>query len=128
MQEHGHNRIRGSVAVDFDDNLCTITADNQPGLDIFHIAGIIDARAQSLLDNLHCQVESLRARIDFAGVKRINSMGVALLLRSFKRIRDEKHAEIRLSNLNEVNTMLFRITGVFLLATPEDDQPRAYLH
>jgi anti-anti-sigma regulatory factor len=72
-------------------------------------------------------MESLKVRIDFAGVKRINSMGIALLLRSFKRIRDEKHAEIQLSNLNDVNTMLFRITGIFLLATPEENPPKAYL-
>jgi anti-anti-sigma regulatory factor len=127
MQEVSHNNIGDPMASDMDNDSCTITADNQPGIDIFHIAGIIDSRAQWLLDNLHCRVESLKTRIDFAGVKRINSMGVALLLRSFKRIRDEKHAEIRLSNLNEVNTMLFRITGIFLLATPEDDSAKVYL-
>jgi anti-anti-sigma regulatory factor len=127
MQEDSHNNMGGPMASDIGEDSCKITADNQPGLDIFHIAGIIDSRAQWLLDNLHDRVESFKVRFDFAGVKRINSMGIALLLRSFKKIRDEKHAEIRLSNLNEVNTMLFRITGIFLLATPENDPPKAYL-
>jgi hypothetical protein len=47
-------------------------------------------------------------------------MGVALLLRCFKKLKDEKQTEIRLANLNQVNTMLFRITGLFLLATPDE--------
>jgi anti-anti-sigma regulatory factor len=127
MQGNSHNNIGRPMASDTGEDSCAITFDNQQDLDIFQIIGIIDSRAQGLLDNLHCRVESLKVRIDFAGVKRVNSMGVALLLRSLKRIRDEKHAEIRLSNLNEVNTMLFRITGIFLLATPEDDPPRTYL-
>jgi anti-anti-sigma regulatory factor len=127
MHEDIPNSIHGSNESDTYADSCTITSENQPGLDIFHIAGVIDSRAQWLLDNLHDRMESLKVRIDFAGVKRINSMGIALLLRSFKRIRDEKHAEIQLSNLNDVNTMLFRITGIFLLATPEENPPKAYL-
>jgi hypothetical protein len=45
-------------------------------------------------------------------------MGIALLLRCFKRIKEEKRAEIKLVGLNQMNTMLFKMTGIFLLAHP----------
>jgi anti-anti-sigma regulatory factor len=98
---------------------CVLWINSEAGIDIFFLAGIIDARAQKLLDELHFSVKAPRVRFDFGEVKRINSMGIALLLRCFKQIRDQKHAQIWLSNVNEVNFMLFRITGIFLLAEPE---------
>ena len=45
-------------------------------------------------------------------------MGIALLLRCFKEIRQEKGAEILLEGLGPMHAMLFKMTGVFLLATP----------
>ena len=46
-------------------------------------------------------------------------MGIALLLRCLKTIKEEKQADICLLELNPTNTMLFKMTGVFFLAHPE---------
>ena len=47
-------------------------------------------------------------------------MGIAFLLRCFKKLRDDKGTEISLIGLNSMHTMLFKMTGVFLLANPEN--------
>lgn len=48
-------------------------------------------------------------------------MGIALLLRCFKRIKEEKRAEIQVLQVNATNTMLFKMTGIFLLAAAAKD-------
>lgn len=87
-----------------------------PGYDEFAFYGIIDAGADKLLADIPGKVTSTLVRCDFSGVGRINSMGIALLLRCFKRIRVERSAVIRISSLTPVNVMLFKMTGVLLLA------------
>jgi anti-anti-sigma regulatory factor len=89
-------------------------------LEVFLFSGIIDARAEHLLHSLPGLVHSGKAEFDFGDVKRINSMGIALLLRCFKRIKEEKGVELWVRNLNQVNTMLFRMTGVFQLVKSSD--------
>ncbi len=86
--------------------------------DLFSMEGVIDAQSERLLKELTAKVAHPLVRIDFSRVSRINSMGIALLLRSFKEIRETKKAEIRLEGLTQMHTMLFKMTGVFLLATP----------
>jgi anti-anti-sigma regulatory factor len=115
-----HDELLSPTSLNNLNDSCALWVDCEPGIDTFFLAGIIDARAQKLLDELHLRVEASNVRFDFFEVKRINSMGIALLLRCFKQIRDQKHTRILLSNVNEVNYMLFRITGIFLLAEPED--------
>jgi anti-anti-sigma factor len=127
MHENTLNRTRTQATIANADDSCALTVDCDQGVHIFHITGIIDARSQRLLDDLLQKAEAPGVRVDFAGVKRINSMGIALLLRCFKKIKDNKHAEIRLLNLNQINTMLFRITGIFLLASPEEESPKGYV-
>jgi anti-anti-sigma regulatory factor len=53
---------------------------------------------------------------DFSSAGRINSMGIALLLRSIKSLKMEKGAEISIQGANQINTMLFKMTGIYLLA------------
>jgi anti-anti-sigma factor len=125
MYDNGRETPGASAAATPDES-CTMTIDQEQNLITFRIAGIIDARAQQLFKDLFNKVEPPGVQFDFAGVKRINSMGIALLLRCFKQIRDNKKAEIRLLNLNQVNRMLFKITGVFLLAVPEEES-KGYL-
>jgi hypothetical protein len=43
-------------------------------------------------------------------------MGIALLLRSIKSLKTEKSAEISIQGANQTNTMLFKMTGIYLLA------------
>jgi anti-anti-sigma regulatory factor len=112
--------MRSPSTISTPDDSCTLSVDGEAGIHVFVLTGIIDARAQQILSGLEDRVTTPKVRFDFAQVKRINSMGIALLLRCFKQIRDRKQAEIRLSNVNEVNAMLFRITGIFLLADLEE--------
>jgi anti-anti-sigma regulatory factor len=87
--------------------------------DRFIFRGNIDIHAEMNLKDIPAHVRKTRVTFDFSEVGRINSMGIALLLRCFKRIRDDGRAEITLTGLNTIHTMLFKTTGVFLLAAVE---------
>jgi anti-anti-sigma regulatory factor len=88
----------------------------EPQLDSFHLQGIIDAHADQHLEDVVRKVSSDIVHLDFSKVGRINSMGIALLLRSIKSMKVEKKAEIQISGLNQINSILFKMTGIFLLA------------
>jgi anti-anti-sigma factor len=87
--------------------------------DFVNLSGTIDYDAGISLEELLDIVKRPKIRIDFSKVGRINSMGIAFILRCFKKLRDDKGAEISLVGLNSMHTMLFKMTGVFLLANPE---------
>lgn len=87
--------------------------------DYIKLQSNIDASAEKQLQKLPEMVRSQAVRFDFSQAGRINSMGIALLLRCFKQIREEKKAEIFLRELSTTNTMLFKMTGIFLLASHE---------
>jgi anti-anti-sigma regulatory factor len=89
-----------------------------PPHDRFELEGTIDAQSETFFKALPAKVRHSEVRFDFTRAGRINSMGIALLLRCFKEIRQEKRAEILLEGLNPMTAMLFKMTGVFLLATP----------
>ncbi len=84
-----------------------------------NLSGTIDYDAGTRLEELPDKVKRPKIRFDFSEVGRINSMGIAFLLRCFKKLRDDKGAEISLTGLNSMHTMLFKMTGIFFLATPE---------
>jgi ABC-type transporter Mla MlaB component len=87
--------------------------------DTFLLRGMIDIHAGARLAALPEQVTGSKVRFDFSEVGRINSGGIAHLLRCFKKIRDGGTAEITLTGLSTFHTMLFKTTGVFLLARAE---------
>lgn len=87
--------------------------------EIVKLSGTIDYEAGNFLEQLTDKVARPKIRFDFSRVGRINSMGIAYLLRCFKKLRDDKKAEISLTGLNSMHTMLFKMTGIFYLATPE---------
>jgi len=86
--------------------------------DYFALEGTIDAQSEGYFKDLPAKVRFSLVRFDFAKAGRINSMGIALLLRCFKDIREKNKAEILLEGLSPMHTMLFKMTGVFLLASP----------
>jgi len=86
--------------------------------DYFAIEGTVDAGSERYFKDLPAKVRQSRVRFDFAAAGRINSMGIALLLRCFKEIREKKQAEITLEGLTPMHAMLFKMTGIFLLASP----------
>ena len=94
--------------------------DNLAEHDYFALEGTIDAHSEGFLMEIPGKVRTARVRFDFSRGGRINSMGIALLLRCFKEIRGK--AEIRLEGLSQMHSMLFKMTGVFLLATPVEQR------
>lgn len=88
--------------------------------DYFAVEGTVDYSSEKFFGEIPAKVSKSQVRFDFAKAGRINSMGVALLLRCLKEIREKKQTEITLVGLAPMHTMLFKMTGVFLLATPVD--------
>lgn len=99
--------------------LFRVTARSAECIDHFQLHGNIDAAAEKELQGLPAMVCNQVVRIDFSQAGRINSMGIALLLRCFKHIREEKKADIFLRQLNPTNAILFKMTGIFMLASHE---------
>lgn len=86
---------------------------------LFGLKGNIDANSESSLNEIVKKVNKSVAKFDFSNTERINSMGVALLLKCFKQLKEEKNVNIQIYGLNRMNAMLFKMTGIFLLASPE---------
>ena len=84
--------------------------------DIVHFHGNIDSHADSHFDDMLKSVSKRMVVFDFSSAGRINSMGIALLLRSIKSLKAERGAEISIQGANQINTMLFKMTGIYLLA------------
>ena len=84
--------------------------------DYFTLEGTIDAHSDQMLKEIPSRVRHDRVRFDFSKAGRINSMGIALLLRCFKEIGGR--ARIQLEGLSPMHSMLFKMTGIFLLAEP----------
>lgn len=97
----------------------SIVSNGSGSHDHFAFHGNIDAQAEKLLKELPRQVRHPVVKFDFSRTGRINSMGIALLLRCLKTIKEEQNAEIRLIKPNQMNAMLFKMTGLLLLADLE---------
>ncbi len=94
-----------------------VIAHSSESTDYIALLGNIDASAEIQLQSLPGILEKQTVQFDFNQTGRINSMGIALLLRCFKKIREEKRAEIILRDLTPTNVLLFKMTGVFMLAS-----------
>lgn len=86
---------------------------------VVKMGGKIDREAEMLIKELPGRVTTDDVLIDFTETGRINSMGIALLLRCFKTLRDDKGVTITLRGLSQMNRMLFKMTGILLLAEVE---------
>ena len=63
--------------------------------DLFRMEGTIDSQSESLLKAIPSEVRHRLVTFDFSAAGRINSMGIALLLRCFKEIKEAKKAKFR---------------------------------
>ena len=90
--------------------------------DTVHFHGNIDSHADSHFEELGKKISKKMVVFDFSSAGRINSMGIALLLRSIKSLKTEKDAQVSIQGANQINAMLFKMTGIYLLA-PETKRP-----
>ncbi len=75
------------------------------------LLGDVDVSAGTVLDALAAVPDEHKVILDFAGVERVNSMGLAQLMR---RLEAWKLADIKTEaiNLNRMVSMLFKMTGL----------------
>jgi anti-anti-sigma factor len=74
------------------------------------LEGNIDAHAAESLRELY-DLPPPSARLDFTGVQRVNSMGLALLLKLFEHC-ENKGVGIHVVNANRMTSMLFKMTNL----------------
>lgn len=85
---------------------------NQPGLTVFEFIGTIDVEATATLAALQQLPAGCRGvLLNFAQVQRVNSMGLAQLLKLFEHWQAQK-AQIRVANVNRMIGVLFKMTGL----------------
>ncbi len=78
----------------------------------YRLCGTVDAQARPVLEDLGKTLpQTPNAVLDFAEVERINSMGLALLLKLLNAW-EKTGAHIRIVNLNRMAAILFKITGL----------------
>ncbi|MCX7099241.1 MAG: STAS domain-containing protein [Methylococcales bacterium] len=83
------------------------------------LAGIIDVRAGQLLEPLYALPANCTVELSFEQVERVNSMGLAQLLKLFEHWQNQA-ITIRIVHLNRMVSVLFKMTGLtrFMLETP----------
>ncbi|WP_022949094.1 PhnD/SsuA/transferrin family substrate-binding protein [Methylohalobius crimeensis] len=89
-----------------------IARENQDRAVLYRFIGVLDASSRPELESLTRQVPDVSEIVlDFSEVGRINSMGLALLLKLLKAWEDEGK-QIQAINLNRMASILFKITGL----------------
>ncbi|MGZ8242618.1 PhnD/SsuA/transferrin family substrate-binding protein [Methylomagnum sp.] len=102
-------------------NLPSLTIQPAPSADAtqqcFHLQGVVDVDAIPALEPLYALPTNSEVELDFAAVQRVNSMGLAQLLKLFEHWQ-AKNIDIRVSRANRMTGMLFKMTGLtrFLVA------------
>jgi anti-anti-sigma regulatory factor len=81
--------------------------------------GNIDSHSEQHFKELNSRITGKRVVFDFSNTTRINSMGIAFLLRSIKTIKAGKPTEIVITGENKTNALLFKMTGIYVLAPPQ---------
>jgi len=103
-------------------NLTIATVHSDDTLHEFKLSGQIDVTAAPVIDTLASRKLAAASRVilDFADIDRINSMGLAQLMRVLEQWRGQA-IRIEARNLNRVVSMLFKMTGLnrYFSDTPE---------
>ena len=84
-------------------------------VDTVRFCGIIDSHTELKFAELCDEISGSKVVMDFSKTVRINSMGIAILLRSIKSIMTEKKSEVAIIGENKTNSLLFEITGIYKL-------------
>lgn len=77
----------------------------------FSFDGNIDAQASDSLGVFYGQLPEAAVRLDFTGVQRVNSMGLALLLKLFEHCNNQGIG-IEVAHANRMTSMLFKMTNL----------------
>jgi anti-anti-sigma regulatory factor len=77
----------------------------------FNLDGTIDVESISALETLYVLPEKCVAELDFSLVQRVNSMGLAQLLKLFEHWQ-KRDIQIHVSNTNRMIGVLFKMTGL----------------
>jgi|GEM_PF-165865 len=85
----------------------------------FNMIGIIDVDAVQQLETLYILPQHCAVELNFAQIQRVNSMGLAQLLKLFEHWQKQQ-ISIRITNTNRMIGVLFKMTGLtrFLSDTP----------
>lgn len=86
------------------------------GQEVAFLSGTIDSQAEPSFGELQKQVGGPSLILDFSDVGRINSMGIALILRCLKHLTRERALQVQIRGVNQINGMLFKMSGIFLMA------------
>lgn len=86
----------------------------------FTLIGTIDVNAVPALETLYVLPSNAEAELDFALVQRVNSMGLAQLLKLFD-FWQKRNIRVRVTHVNRMIGVLFKMTGLTrFLAEGED--------
>jgi anti-anti-sigma regulatory factor/ABC-type phosphate/phosphonate transport system substrate-binding protein len=88
------------------------------------LRGVIDIDAIPILEPLYALPEGTEVELDFAEVQRVNSMGLAQLLKLFEHWQARRVA-IRAVHVGRMTAMLFKMTGLDRFLAAEAAQPAA---
>ncbi len=77
----------------------------------FNLIGAIDVNAVALLETLYVLPAQCAVELNFAQVQRVNSMGLAQLLKLFEHWQ-QRNITIHISNTNRMVGVLFKMTGL----------------
>lgn len=102
-----------------------IQSDNQEagGKFLFRLQGVIDVSAIPLFEPLQTLPADSEVELDFSEVQRVNSMGLAQLLKLFEHWQ-ANDIRVGVRNANRMTGMLFRMTGLDRFLTL-DETPHA---
>ena len=75
---------------------------------VFKLTGNIDVKATEQLETFYVLPENGSVELNFASVQRVNSMGLALLLKLFEHWQ-KRNIRIYVKNTNRMTSMLFRM-------------------
>lgn len=77
----------------------------------FELVGIVDVDAVDILETLYVLPANGMVELNFAQVQRVNSMGLAQLLKLFEHWQTN-NIDIRITNTNRMIGVLFKMTGL----------------
>jgi len=86
----------------------------------FRLQGVIDVSAVPLLEPLQALPADSEVELDFSEVLRVNSMGLAQLLKLFEHWQ-ANDIRVGVHNANRMTGMLFRMTGLDRFLAPQED-------